>query len=182
MLLHHKQPSTHHSQVQRIALLWSVVTLLGFFVLPWYLLEEGLWSFEWLFDGYPFDSDYAPAAFLIWQEEKRWLAPLFPILLAPLSLFFFKPDARTTSNILCGVGALALSYLLLQGFLIGIRGWNSEWIASVFGELGDRQFGFGYGAMFVALGSLFLLTTGIAIRGAINGDVFVVGAVGFVSA
>jgi len=40
--------------------LWLIVGLVGFCVLPWYVLEDGLWSFEWLRDGYPYDTDYAP--------------------------------------------------------------------------------------------------------------------------
>ena len=64
--------------------LWLVAGLLGYFVLPWYLLEDGLFSFEWLFDGYPFDTDYAPAAFLLFQGEKVWLAPIVVPLLMPL--------------------------------------------------------------------------------------------------
>ena len=177
-----RQAKTGYTRVHRIALLWALVSLLGFCVLPWYLLDDGFWSFEWLFDGYPFDTDYAPALFLIWQAEKLWLAPILPILLLPLLLLALKPSAKITSNILCLAGGLGLAYLLSQGFLIGIRGWNSELATSAFGELGDRQFGFGFGAMLVALGCLFLLTTGIAVRGAINGDVFVVGSIGFVIA
>ncbi|MCP3687008.1 MAG: iron ABC transporter permease, partial [Gammaproteobacteria bacterium] len=46
----------------------------------------------------------------------------------------------------------------------------------------DRQFGLGYGAMFVALSFLFALTQGIAARGAVNGDVFVVSSIGLVIA
>jgi iron(III) transport system permease protein len=40
----------------------------------------------------------------------------------------------------------------------------------------------GYGALLVTMAFLFYLTTGIAARGAVNGDVFVVGAIGFVVA
>ena len=163
-------------------LLWLLVGIIGFCVLPWYLLEDGFWSFEWLFDGYPFDTDYAPALFLIWQREKLWLLPILPLLLLPGVLLLFRCSAHTYARILCVAGGLGLAYLLAQGFLIGIRGWNLEWLTATFGKLGDRQFGFGYGAMFVAVALLFLLTTGIAIRGAINGDVFVVGSIGFVIA
>ena len=40
----------------------------------------------------------------------------------------------------------------------------------------------GYGALPTALAFLFLLTLGLAARGAVGGDVFVVGAIGFVIA
>lgn len=158
--------------------------IIGYALLPWYILEDGFWSFEWLFDGYPFDTDYAPALFLIAQGEKVWLAPLIAPLLLPLLALVYKRRDRGSfySTILIIAGASGLFYLFAQGFGIGIRGWNAEWLGALFGELQDRQFGFGYGAVFLTLTFLFYLTTGIAARGYINGDVFVVGAIGFIIA
>jgi iron(III) transport system permease protein len=82
--------------------------------------------------------------------------------------------------ILSGAGGLA--YLTAQGFGIGIRGFNYPILSQVFGELGDRQYGMGYGGLMVASAFLFLLTQGIAARGAVNGDIFVVSAIGGVIA
>ena len=73
-------------------------------------------------------------------------------------------------------------WLAFQGFGIGLRGWQFGWLEALFGPLGDRQFGMGYGAMAFAAACLFLFTQGIAARGAINGDVFVVSAIGAVIA
>lgn len=172
--------------INRTVAIWLVVGLAGFCVLPWYMLEDGLWSFEWLFDGYPWDSDYAPALFLVLQAEKLWLAPLLLFVALPLLVVVFKNQSvdatRRLSSLLCFAGGSGLAYLLLQGFAIGLHGWNADLLTQLFGDLGDRQFGFGYGAILVALSLLFFLTTGIAARGAINGDAFIVGAVGFVVA
>ena len=44
----------------------------------------------------------------------------------------------------------------------------------MFGDLADRQSGMGYGALICAPAILFLFAQGIAARGAINGNVFVV--------
>ena len=82
------------------------------------------------------------------------------------------------AKILILAGALGFSWLMVQGFSIGIRGYNYGWLNSLFGELGDRQFGMGYGALVLASSFLFLFTQGIAARGAVNGDVFVVSAIG----
>jgi len=159
-----------------------VVALLGFAVLPWYLLEEGLWSFEWLFGGYPADPDYAPALFHMLAGEKLWLAPiLFAILVAVPAAFLPKTDARYAWLLLIA-GCFGLFWLVAQGLGIGLRGWNAEWLATLFGPLDDRQFGLGYGALFAGAAFLFFITTGLAARGAVNGDVFVVGAIGFVVA
>lgn len=162
--------------------MWIVVGLTGYCLFPWYVLEDGLFSFEWLFDGYPFDSDYAPAIFLIIQGEKPWLSPILLCLLLPLVTVFTRASRKSSGTILIVSGALGLLLLLGQGFAIGIRGWQFEWLTNLYGELGDRQFGFGYGAMLSGLALLFYLTTGLANRGAVNGDRFVVGSVGLVVA
>ena len=70
--------------VHPVLIFWILIGWIGFFVLPWYGIEDGFFLFEWLVDGYPFDPDYAPAAFLLAQGEKLWLAPLLPVLILPL--------------------------------------------------------------------------------------------------
>lgn len=168
------------SSAHQTLLLWLVVGWVGFCVLPWYGSEEGIFSFEWLFNGYPFDEDYAPALFLILQGEKLWLAPILLFLLGPIPAFRSLKSENIHGKILVIAGALGFGWLLAQGFSIGIRGWNFEILSNLFGSLDDRQFGMGSGAMLVASAFLFILTQGIAARGAVNGDIFVVGAIGFV--
>ena len=137
-----------------------------------------VFRFEWLFDGYPFDTNYAPAAFLLSQGEKLWLAPLLLPLLASLVVLRLRKSDPTYGIILILVGAIGFSILIVQGFSIGIRGFNFAWLTAIFGDLGERQFGMGYGALLLASSFLFLFTQGIAARGAVNGDVFVVSAIG----
>ncbi len=158
--------------------LWILVGWVGFLVFPWYGVEDGLLSFEWLSGGYPLDEDLAPAAFLIIQGMKPWLAPLvIPLLLSLVALRLDKTQPAY-AWILLASGAAGLIWFVLQGFGIGIRGWSYGWLEAGFGPLGDRQFGMGWGALLVATALLFLFTQGIAARGVINGDVFVVGAIG----
>lgn len=175
--------------MKRSSLLWLVLGLVGYCLLPWYILEDGLWSLEWLFDGYPFDTDYAPALFLILQGEKLWLSPMLLFLCLPLVGEIFTQRCtgvpeRTLrrANVLLIAGLAGLAWVAIQGYGIGLRGWNLEALAALFGPLEDRQFGMGSGALLVIAAFLFYLTTGIAGRGAINGDVFVVGAIGLVVA
>ena len=165
-----------------ILIFWIIAGWVGFFILPWYGVEDGFFRLLWLFDGYPFDEDYAPAAFLVAQGEKMWLAPLVLPLLAPLLVLRRRKTDPIYSIVLILAGAIGFSYLIAQGFGIGIRGFTFDWLNALFGELGDRQFGMGYGAMILATAFLFLFTQGIAARGAINGDVFVVSAIGAVIA
>ena len=164
-----------------VLIFWIVVGWVGFLILPWYGIED-FWTFEWLLDGYPWDSDYAPGIFLIAQGEKLWLAPLLIPLI--LSLFAIRLDKTHTyySRLLILAGSLGFAWLIAQGFGIGLRGWSYDWLEAAFGPLDDRQFGMGYGAMLLSACFLFLLTQGIAARGAINGDVFGVSSIGFVIA
>ena len=163
-----------------VLVFWILTGWVSFSLIPWYGIEDGFFSLAWLIDGYPFDTDYAPAAFLVAQGEKLWLLPLLlPLASSLLALRLEKSDPAY-GIILILAGASGFCWLMAQGFGIGIRGYNFQWLITLFGELGDRQFGMGYGALLLASSFLFLLTQGIAARGAIGGDVFVVSAIGFV--
>jgi iron(III) transport system permease protein len=161
-----------------VLIFWIIAGWVGYLLVPWYGVEDGFFRFEWLFEGYPFDTDYAPAAFLLSQGEKLWLAPLLLPLLASLVVLRLRKSDPTYGIILILVGAIGFSILIVQGFSIGIRGFNFAWLTAIFGDLGERQFGMGYGALLLASSFLFLFTQGIAARGAVNGDVFVVSAIG----
>ncbi len=168
---------TSEKTTHPVLVFWIIAGWVGFALLPWFGIED-FFTFEWLVDGYPFDEDYAPAAFLIAQGEKLWLAPLILALLAPLVALKRPKSDPIFAKILIGAGAFGFGWLILQGFAIGIRGWNFEWAAQLFGDLGDRQYGMGYGGLICASAFLFLFCQGIAARGAINGDVFVVSSIG----
>ena len=163
-------------------LMWLILGVIAYCLLPWYMLVDGFFGFEWLFDGYPFDTDYAPAAFLIAQGEKLWLAPLPFFLLLPLVSGFLKHNTKQRSNVLILAGVAGLAWLAIQGLGIGLRGWNFDALTQLFGPLDDRQFGMGFGGLLLFGTFLFYLSTGIAGRGAVNGDVFVVGAIGLIVA
>ena len=160
-----------------VLIFWIAAGLVGFCLLPWYGIED-FFEFEWIVDGFPFDEDYAPGAFLIAQGEKLWLAPLVIPLVLPLFAIGRRKTDPLYAKLLIVAGGLGFAWLIAQGFSIGIRGWNFAWAKALFGDLGDRQFGMGYGALIVASASLFIFTQGIAARGAINGDVFVVSSIG----
>ncbi len=167
---------------QLVLIFWIIIGWAGFLILPWYVVEDGLFSFDWLYDGYPFDTDYAPAVFLITQGEKFWLAPLLAPLVAVLMAIGRKKSDPLYPTLLIYSGLFGFAWLAFQGLGIGLRGWQFDWLEALFGPLDDRQFGMGYGALLLAAAFLFLFTQGIAARGAINGDVFVVSAIGGVIA
>ncbi|MXW87033.1 MAG: iron ABC transporter permease, partial [Boseongicola sp. SB0667_bin_21] len=106
------------TQTPPVLIFWIVAGWVGFVLCPWYGVEDGFFSFEWLVDGYPFEEDYSPAAFLIGQGEKLWLAPLLiPLLLPFLALGREKSDP-TYFRILTVAGALGFGWLIIQGFSI----------------------------------------------------------------
>ncbi len=168
--------------MNRTVVLWLAVGWLGYAILPWYAIEDGFWILEWLFDGYPLDSDYAPGLLQAFLDDKFWLAPVSLFLFLPFALHGRAKNDPLFANVLLIAGIGGLGYVGLQGFSIGIAGWELQTLESAFGPLGQRQFGTGYGALLTCAAFLFFLTQGIAARGAINGDVFVVGSIGLVIA
>jgi iron(III) transport system permease protein len=110
---------------QPTLILWILVGWVSFLLLPWYLVDGGLFSGQWLVDGYPFDKNYAPAAFLIMQGEKLWLTPLLIPLIMPLFAFKREKSDPLYAQILILTGAIGFSWLIIQGFSIGIRASSS---------------------------------------------------------
>lgn len=164
-----------------VLIFWIIAGWVGYCILPWYGVE-GFWEFGWLLDGWPFDDDYAPAAVLIATGQKLWLAPMLTALAAPLAVLGRRKADPVFARVLILSGAFGFAWLVAQGLGIGLRGYTADWLTSLFGQLDDRQFGMGYGALFTATAFLFLFTQGIAARGAVNGDVFVTAAIGGVIA
>jgi iron(III) transport system permease protein len=165
-----------------VVLLWTIAGWVGFGLLPWYGIDGNFFLLGWLADGWPFEPDVAPGLFLVAAGEKTWLAPLAPLLLLPLATWGRPKSDPWFGRILIIVGLAGLAWIVAQGWAIGLRGWQYGWLEGLFGPLDDRQFGMGYGAALTAMAFLFLFTSGIAGRGVVGGDVFVVGSIGFVIA
>jgi iron(III) transport system permease protein len=168
--------------MQKVVLAWLIVGLLGFFALPWYAIEDGLWNFEWLIEGSLLDPDYASGALQFFVGDTIWLWPIVCFLAAPLAVIKQRTDSPRFYNTLIYSSGFGLIYVLGQGFLVGISGWEYAIADSLFGELSIRQFGLGSGALLVLSALLFQFTNGLAAKGVMKGDIFVIGAIGFVIA
>jgi len=155
--------------------------VLAVVVLPWYAIQDGFWSTSWL-QTYPLSGDAAPALFLWLQGRNLWLLPIGALGLVALLAGLRGYPQAVQSRLLIAVGLTGIAYMLAQGFLFGLRGWNLAWLAQLFGETDQRQFGMGYGAMVAGAAFLFLLTRGLALRGLVSGDSFVAGSLGLVIA
>ncbi len=159
--------------------LWLAVGCLGFVLVPWYGLEDGILRTP--LSDY-LRSDAAPGLLQATQFGRWWLWPLAAALLAPLLTLRRDRDDPRMAMLLIVAGAAGLAWLLIQGFALTHRGWGWSWLRDVFGPTRARQFGMGWGAALVGTAFLFYLACGLARRGAMRGDEFVTGAIALVVA
>jgi iron(III) transport system permease protein len=163
--------------MSRTILACCLIGLAGFFFAPWYAIEDGLFSTEWL-PYYPGDPELAPAFLQALWFDRSWLLPIVLFVALPLTVIRRPKSDRHAANLLIACGALGLMYGLAQGYAIGPLGWSFATLESAFGPIAARQYGMGWGALLVHAALLFLLTEGLARRGAVRGDSFVSGALG----
>ncbi|MDK1385622.1 iron ABC transporter permease [Sinorhizobium sp. 8-89] len=148
--------------------------LAAFLLLPWYRIEGGFFGFGWLAD-FPGSSSVSPGVLHI-VNGRWWLAaPALLLLLAGASRFVGDPRRRGT--LLASTGALGIALLALQGLAIGFTGWTWTISEAFFGALPDGQPAMGAGAVLSALVFVLTFSFGLAERGAMKGDAFVVGAI-----
>ncbi|MBS7803159.1 iron ABC transporter permease [Rhizobiales bacterium TNE-4] len=160
------------------ATLWWLGLAAGAFcLLPWYWIDlpQGL-----LLAGWPLGASGSALALGL-AGGKPWLL----LMLAPLLLGFAALNSRlpreTRGLVLVWAGVIGLAVILAQGFLIGHRGWNFAWAASLFGGA-PQQNGFGFAGFLTLFCFLLLLCQGLAMRGFCRGDGFIVSAIGIIVA
>ncbi len=152
------------------ALAWA-----AFALMPWYWLDFSR-GVDW--SGFPFGQ--AGTGLALALSGTWWLLPL----LLPLGLAAYaalpRNDVQTRAKLLVASGLLGLALTLGQGFGVGLRGWNAEWLTALFGAPGPKQDGMGLGGVTLLAAFLFILCRGLAARGWCRGDVFVVTSIGTV--
>ncbi len=158
--------------MRRTAGLWLAVGLAGFALLPWYMVAGGFWSLGWL-GGL---TDGARPAALWMLAGRPWLAlPLAGFAVAGAALLLAREQLALARGLVAG-GALGLALMAAQGLaILGNR-------ARLDALDGLTQPGMGAGALAVAAGLLFILTTGISGLGRGRGDAFITGLVGAIVA
>ena len=146
-------------------LIWLAAGWAGFALLPWYGLEDGIMRTPvryWL--GGEAGTGLAQALL----HGRWWLLPLAASLAAPLLVLRRERDDPRMALLLVVAGAAGMAWLAIQGFALTHRGWNWTWLGSVLGPTSQRQFGMGWGAALTATSLLFVMTTGLARRGAMR--------------
>ena len=172
---------TTNGRTERSILVWSTTGLLAALLLPWYGLQEGLTGVNWI-SGLWASEDYAGGLAEILVHGKWWLAPALAALAlcAAIGALPMTRERRGSGlAILAGTGIVLYA---AQALGIGLRGWSAGWLNDLFGEMDNRQAGFGAGATVVLVCLLALFSIALALRGAFGGDAFVAGAVTAVAA
>ena len=159
------------------ALALAVLACAAFAVLPWYWLD---FSDTRGWGAYPFGP--AGSALALGLTGKWWLLPLVLPLGLGVAGAMLPLGAPGRADRLVWAGGGGLAYALLQGFTLGLKGWNADWLVALFGSAGPAQAGFGTAAAIVLTAFLLLLCRGLAERGWCRGDAFVVSSVGVVIA
>src|SRR3954447_25059805 len=119
----------------RSALPWVMAAWASFVLLPWYKVEGGFLSFDWL--ARPAD---ATPAIMLALGGRPWLLPIIlPLLLASWLV------ARNNPKSLAVAGAAGLLWLAIEGFSIIHSGWGFGLLTQVAGTPGPIQPGLGWG-------------------------------------
>ena len=156
----------------------DIVLALGAFaliLLPWYRIEGGFFSFRWL-SGFFSSASNAPGVLQILSYGKPWLVGVAIFFLAACLVRSIR-DPMRRGGLLAVIGAAGLVFLALQGLAIGFSGWSWTVSENLFGMLADGQPSMGAGAVVVSFVFVLLFAVGLAERGVMKGDAFVVGAI-----
>jgi len=163
--------------MKRTILLWLIVGLVGFVLLPWHMTDKGFASLEWMRDDAP-----STGLMLVLKGGYWWLlAPLLAGLAAAvIQLTVHAPVQRSKLTLWATAAGLFLT--ALQGLVI-VRAGPRLFQTLLTGETvmgGQPGFGFGAGVVLIAL--LFVLTISLSQTGKGQGDAFVVSMIGLIIA
>jgi iron(III) transport system permease protein len=180
--------------MNRTARLTAIIALSAYLLLPWYMVEEMGPASLGGASGYPFGG--AGSGLALGLTGSWWLLPLAaPLLVALACVFRPRSDAKDSlakdslaksslaksSLWLVVCGFVGFAYFMMQGFAVGLRGWNADWLSLVFGAPGPHQSGMGLGALVVGSSLVLIGCRGLAGLGWCRGDVFIVSSVGVVA-
>ncbi|MCB2111052.1 MAG: iron ABC transporter permease [Defluviimonas sp.] len=143
-------------------------------LVPWYRVRGGFFSFDWpgelagKHDLWPAMAQAVTGRWQIWPV-------LLLLALAAVQRLVRAPGAAR-GRALAVIGAAGLGWMMLEGMSIGLRGWNWGLLETLFGAAAGQP-AFGAGALSLGLVFTLLIAFGLAERGALKGDAFVLGAI-----
>jgi iron(III) transport system permease protein len=151
------------------------LAIAAYLVLPWYRIDGGFFSFSWLGE-YPSDAATAPVILQIVSHGRWWLGVAALLLLAGMAVRHVE-DPHRRGTLLAWIGAGGVFFIALQGLAIGFWGWTWTISEALFGTLADGQPSMGAGAVASALAFVLVFAFGLADRGAMRGDAFIVASI-----
>ncbi|KQY12989.1 iron ABC transporter permease [Rhizobium sp. Root73] len=156
----------------------DIVLALGiaaFILVPWYRIEGGFLGLGW-FSGFPSEASVAPGILQI-LEYGRWWLTIPALIMATAAAARFLRDPMQRGAVLAAAGAAGVLFLTLQGLAIGFSGWTWTISETLFGALADGQPSMGAGAVLSAVAFVLIFSFGLAERGVMKGDAFVVASI-----
>jgi iron(III) transport system permease protein len=160
---------------RRSLTLWLTVGAVGFVLVPWYTLQDSVFTFGWV--THLAQQEAAPALLQTFVHGRSWLAPLGFLLAVGAGVAVVTPQRKTRATTLIAIGAIGFVYLLAQGFAIGPTGWSFESLATTLPAPPRGQSGMGLGAALVVASFGMLFASGLAGRGYFKGDPFIAASV-----
>jgi iron(III) transport system permease protein len=147
----------------------GLLGIAGLVLLPWYSVPDGFWTFAWL--AAAGEERHRSALALALGYGRWWLWPIVAIGAAA----FLAASRRglRRAGVLVALGVAGLVAMGVQGFAIGLRGWSWSSLESVLGTVSGQP-GMGAGALIVGVAFLSLVAAGVAFKGVMRGDVFLV--------
>jgi iron(III) transport system permease protein len=158
---------------RRAATIWLAVGAVGFALVPWYAVQDSIWSLGWILHW--FTKENAPAWLQARSFGRLWLWPV-AALLAAAAPYLAASRSSSRASAFALIGALGFAYTLGQGFVVGPPGWYFDWLKGVLPPLPTGQYGMGLGASLVLTSFAMLFALGLAGRGFFKGDGFVAGS------
>jgi iron(III) transport system permease protein len=153
------------------AFIW-LAALIGVVILPWHMPQNGQ-TLVGLFGLGVSDADEASALWQALAHKRWWFWPVIAgVAVAGCGVFLAKA-AHVRGRLLLWGSGIALTGLVLQGLAIGVRGWSFAFLENAYGDLGQRQFGMGLGAVVTFSMLVLLVADGLSLKGYFKGDRFV---------
>src|SRR5690606_24616243 len=153
-----------------------VLGCVAFLLLPWYRIEGGFFAFGWL-GSFPADADVASGLLQVVTHGRWWLALPALTLAAALVIRMLVTDPDRRGRMFAWLGAGGVAFLALQGLAIGFSGWTWAISETLFGTLSDGQPAMGAGAITTSIVFVLMFSFGLAERGVMKGDAFIVSAI-----
>lgn len=151
------------------------VGLAALVLVPWYRIEGGFYGLGWLAE-FPLSNAVAPGILQMVSEGRVWLFGVLGFFLMG-AIARIVPDTEKRGALLVIAGSLGLGFLVLQGLAIGFSGWTWQATESLFGALADGQPSMGAGAVTMAFVFVLFISFGLAERGFMKGDAFIVSCI-----